>query len=162
MAFSITGAIAGLNYGWLTAIDRFIDNPFIFGVIIILLGLVFIKERKARIRFFAALLLTFFVATTLKTTLGVQMPCAIAGVDTCPTDYSLPSTHSAVAFTLMFALLDKKSFPIFLIFALFVAFSRINFGVHTFEDVCAGLPLAFISVFLVERVCERWKLCLGN
>jgi membrane-associated phospholipid phosphatase len=158
MAFSITGAITGIHYDWLTGVGHFIDNPVVFALIIISLGLLLEREKNARMRLLAALLLTFLAATALKMVFEIQRPCA-AGLDSCPTDFSLPSTHAAVAFTLMFALLEKRVFPAGLVFALFVGFTRINIGVHTFEDVAAGLPLAFISVFLVERLCERWKFC---
>ena len=159
MAFSITGTITGIHYDWLTVISGFIDNPIVFALIIISLGLLLEREKNARMRLLAALLLTFLAATALKTAFGIQRPCAVAGLDSCPSDFSLPSTHAAVAFTLLFALLEKKVFPAYLVFALFVGFTRINIGVHTFEDVAAGIPLAFISVFLVERLCKRWKFC---
>jgi len=63
----------------------------------------------------------------------------------CPLDYSLPSGHAAMAFTLMIAFIGKRPFPFFWIFALLVAYTRFYLGVHTFEDLAAALVLAPVA-----------------
>ena len=155
MDFSITASIASIHNEWLTAVSMLLDNSAVFALAIIAIALLIERERKGRVRLAATLILTFILASALKNTLAVSRPCATGG-EFCPSSFSLPSMHASIAFALLFAFLDKKIFPLYLLFALFVAFTRLTLGVHTFEDVAAALPVAFISFYLSDEAARRW------
>jgi membrane-associated phospholipid phosphatase len=55
----------------------------------------------------------------------------------------------------MTGFLNKKSYPLFLLFALFVSFTRMNLGVHVFEDIAGALPVALISYYLIDIAWKR-------
>jgi membrane-associated phospholipid phosphatase len=136
--FSISQSAQLVQNEWISTIGLLLNNPFIFGAIIIILGLYFERQRERRIRLAAALVFTFIIVSLTKDILAVDRPCVEAAMDFCPSSFSLPSMHAAVSFTLAFAFLDKRIFPAFFIFSLFVA-------------LAAALPLAFMSVFLVRQ-----------
>lgn len=156
LGLSITGAAYGFNNEWLSAAGLLLDNQFFFIALIAGIGLFLERSNQQRIRIAAALFITFLSVLALKYALAVDRPCIGNNIPSCPSGYSLPSMHAAIAFTLMFAFLDKKAFPALMALALFVSFTRLNLGVHTFEDVAAALPIAFMSVFLVTAI-SRWK-----
>ena len=60
--------------------------------------------------------------------------------------------HAVVAFALMFCFLNRKSFPFFLVFALFVSFTRLNLGVHVFGDIIGAIPVALFAYYAIEVV----------
>jgi undecaprenyl-diphosphatase len=154
--FSISKTAAAFQHEWLTAIGTFLHDPLFFVAIIILIGYFLEQKKDARIRLASSLLLTFILVTSIKLILAAPRPC-VPGVGICPFSYSLPSMHAAVSFTLMFAALRKQAFPAILLFALFVSFTRLNLGVHNFEDIAAALPVAFISFFLINNLWSRWN-----
>lgn len=156
LEFSISKTAQSIQHEWLTALGVILDNPIIFSIIVIAIGLLFERQKDGRLRLAASLLLTFMLAIALKSMLAVERPC-VSGVGLCPTSYSLPSLHTAISFTLMFAFLRKPIFPWIMLLAIFVAFTRLNLGVHTFEDVAAALPIAFISFFLISNLWRRWS-----
>jgi len=55
----------------------------------------------------------------------------------------------------MTAFIRKKLFPAYLLFALFVSFTRINLGVHLFWDIAAALPVALISYYITLIVVDN-------
>ena len=155
--FSISKSAASIHHEWLTTIGLLLNEPVIFLVIIIGLGLFFERRHDERVRLGVALLISFILVSAIKSTLAVERPCIAIPGAVCPIGFSLPSMHGAVSFTLMFAFLKRREFPFLLVFALFVAFTRLNLGVHTFEDVAAALPIAYMSFFLAENIWRRWK-----
>ncbi|MBE5931967.1 MAG: phosphatase PAP2 family protein [Lachnospiraceae bacterium] len=78
-------------------------------------------------------------------------------------DFSFPSGHSAHAFAVGVVLLvmlpRKFGVPIFII-SILMAYSRLYIGVHYPTDVIAGVLLgtiiAFISMFIVNKICDKW------
>ncbi|VVC04350.1 Undecaprenyl-diphosphatase [Candidatus Bilamarchaeum dharawalense] len=136
----------------LTALDLFFDNVFIYAGLILLLVFLAEKREEKRRKLIVSLILTFILATIIKVVLAHQRPCF--GQLDCPEDYSFPSLHAAIAFTLMTGFLNKKSFPLFLFFALVVCFTRLNLGVHIFQDIVVALPLALVSYYLTDIL---WK-----
>jgi undecaprenyl-diphosphatase len=134
-------------------ISTFIDNAWVYAAIVLVL--LFIGERRdsKRIKIMFSLALVVLVGMAVKASLAVDRPCI--GQSSCPADYSFPSMHAAVAFALMIAFLDKKSFIFYLLFALFVSFSRMNLGFHTFRDVCGGLVIALVAYYITDRIWER-------
>ena len=152
---SISRFIASINNDWLTGAGMLLNDSFIFGALVISIGLFFERELKDRLRLAGALVITIVLVSVLKMVLAIERPCAHDGSLLCPLGYSLPSLHAAIAFTLMFAFLGKRTFPLVFAFAIFVAFTRLNLGVHNFEDVAAALPVAFIAFYLSDNISRK-------
>ncbi len=141
---SVTEAIQGLDIGILKSIGWLINNEIIFGLLILGLVARFENRKKTII----ALILGFLVGFAIKEMAELNRPCF--GEENCPADYSFPSHHAIFAFTLAVARLKKNDFIYYLLFAIFVAFTRINIGVHTFYDIEGALPIAIISYYAVS------------
>jgi len=130
---------------------QILDNPYSFFAII---GIaIFLSEPRweKRGKIVLALLIAGGMALLAKNLIMEPRPCI--GGDSliqCPLDYSLPSGHAAIAFTLLIAFIGKRSFPFYWIFALLVAYTRFYLGVHTFEDLAAALVLAPIAYQLAD------------
>ena len=141
---------------------QFLDNPYSFFAII---GIaVFLTEPRweKRGKIVLALLIAGGMALLAKNLIMEPRPCIDGdSLIQCPLDYSLPSGHAAIAFTLLIAFIGKRSFPLYWIFALLVAYSRFYLGVHTFEDLAAALVLAPIAYQLADitwgALVERGK-----
>ena len=142
----ITRGALSVDSPLLQEIGMLMQNPFIYAALV--LGVLFLGERRQRkqIKILLSLALTLMLVTGIKNFMEVERPC-VEG-DWCPTDYSFPSMHAAIAFTLMTAFLNKKSYIGYLFFALFVSFTRLNIGVHTFYDIAGALPIALLSYYL--------------
>lgn len=108
-----------------------------------------------------AIVVALLLGFSFKAFLQEPRPCIAApGKISCPQDFSLPSLHALLAFTLAIVFLGERSFPIYFLFALFVAFSRVYLGVHTGMQVAAGLALAFFACVLAEIIFKRQKWAL--
>lgn len=154
----ITAYIAGLDNSLLTAVSVFIDNELAFGALMLLV--LFAGERRPeKIKKIAiALLLAFVISYTAKGMFKIERPCLGAAEQKIPCNdsYSFPSTHTAAAFTLALAFLNKRSYPAYLLFAIFVAFTRIYLLAHTFVDVSGGIIVAGVSYYLVDLKNGNW------
>jgi len=132
---------------------QILDSPYSFFAII---GIaIFLSEPRweKRGKIVLALLIAGGMALLAKNLIMEPRPCI--GGDSliqCPLDYSLPSGHAAIAFTLLIAFIGKRSFPFYWIFALLVAYTRFYLGVHTFEDLAAALVLAPIAYQLADII----------
>ncbi len=75
-------------------------------------------------------------------------------------DGSFPSAHTFLSFAMAFVIYfyNKKLGVILLILAALVSISRIYVGVHYPLDVLGGIILAWLSVYLVNKV--NWKKLL--
>ena len=119
------------------------------------------REQRMLPYLFCALALALILGFAFKTFLQEPRPCiAVPGKIPCPLDFSLPSLHALLAFTLVVVSLGNRSFPFYLLFALFVAFSRVYLGVHTISQVAAGLALAFFACVLCELLwkAKKWEV----
>ena len=149
--------ISSLEHPAFTAISLLIHNDIIFMLLLVFLALLFERRTEKIKRIFLALFLGFIIASSLKHFIHSPRPCMIsAGAETwhpskipCPEGYSFPSMHATLAFILMLAFINKPPYPVFWFFAVFVAFSRIYLGVHSLEDIGAGLVLSPIVYFIV-------------
>ncbi len=149
---SITEFVQSVDIELIKTIGMFLNDSIIYGIV--LLALVFLgeKEGKKRWKVILAILIAVVAGLVIKELMAFDRPCI--GEDWCPQDYSFPSTHAVAAFALMTAFIRKKLFPAYLIFALFVSFTRINLGVHLFWDIAAALPVALISYYITLIVID--------
>lgn len=109
------------------------------------------KEQRRLPFLLAALAIAFALGLFFKPFLGEMRPCVfVPGKIPCPLDNSLPSMHALLAFTLAIVAIGGRSFPVYLVYSLFIAFSRVYLGVHTISEVAAGLSLAFFACVLAE------------
>jgi len=132
----------------LRALGLLLDNAIVYGLLV--LGLLMLGEGrdKKRMKILLAIALSAVLGICLKFALAHERPCA--GQEWCPWDYSFPSLHAAIAFTLMIGFVNKRSYPAYLLFALFVSFTRLNLGVHNFMDIAGALPLGLLSYYAVH------------
>jgi membrane-associated phospholipid phosphatase len=147
---SITAIAHGIDNPLLQLIGMALDSSAIYGILV--LALIIIGENRdgKRKKIIASLAVALVLATALKYLMAHERPCA--GEQWCPEDYSFPSLHATVAFALMIGFLNKGSFPYYLAFALFVSFTRLNLGVHTFLDIAGALPIALIAYYLTDII----------
>ncbi|MDD5339676.1 MAG: phosphatase PAP2 family protein [Candidatus ainarchaeum sp.] len=137
------------------AVGEIIANEFIYVGIIIALTVLGESRNEKRLKILVTFVAVMVVCAAIKQGLAYPRPCA--GEDWCPTDYAFPSMHAAAAFTLMIAFLDSGAYPLYLLFALFVSFTRLNLGVHAFADVAAALPIAAIGYYAVDMAWNAGK-----
>jgi len=161
---AITAFALSIDNPAIKMLGMLLDNSFIYAGL--LLGLILGGEQREgkRMKIILSIVLAFLMAITIKYAMARERPCTLE--DWCPQDYSFPSIHAAVAFTLMTAFVNKKSYILYLFFALFVSFTRLNLGVHIFQDVAAALPIALMSYYVMDitwkTAVERKKYAKGN
>ena len=145
---AITAAALSVDSPLLRAAGLLLDNSLLFAGVLLLLLIVGEERPGKRRKIIISVLLSIIAAYAIKAAIAKERPCA--GEEWCPSDYSFPSIHAAAAFALMCPFLNKKSFPAYLLFALFTSFTRLNLGVHTFVDVAAALPIALVCYYAVD------------
>jgi len=134
----------------LKAVGLLIDNAYFYAALIVALVLLGENRNDRRLRILATLVVVIVLGAAIKETLAHPRPCA--GVSGCPADYSFPSLHASAAFALMIAFLNRKAYPLYLLFALFISFTRLNTGVHVFADIAGGLAVALVGYYAVDLV----------
>ncbi len=157
---AITALALSVDNPILKAIGLIIDNEFFYATLIAALVLVGENRNEKRLKILTTLVAVVVLGAAIKAALAHPRPCA--GESWCPTDYSFPSMHAAVAFALMIAFLNKRAYPLYLLFALFVSFTRLNLGVHIFLDIAAALPIALIGYYAVDLAWQRGKRRRGH
>jgi membrane-associated phospholipid phosphatase len=143
---SITQMVQSVDIGLVKDIGMALNNPFIYCALIIILVVAGERRKEKTVKIFFSLLLAALLAVAAKEAFSHSRPCV--GEEWCPEGYSFPSIHTAIAFALMAAFIRRKEYPAYLLFALFVAFSRINIGVHVFQDIVAALPIALVAYYI--------------
>lgn len=147
----ITVVINSLNNEVVTGISALLDNYLIFSIILLLIIFLFEKRDKKRGKLLLAVLLAFLIGATIKSATEIPRPCEeLNSKIECKTSYSFPSLHAITAFTLAIGFLNKKEYPLILLFALFVAFSRIYLGMHAFTDIAGSLVLSPMIYGIVD------------
>ncbi len=151
--------IGSLHYDIITFISLIISNEVSFGLLLFFLTLVAERRPEKLKKVIIVLACAFLISTLFKLVFQVERPCVAVSSDKiiCPTSYSFPSTHAALAFVLPLAFLNKRSYPFYLLFALFVGFSRIYLSVHSVVDVAAGLVVAAVSYYAVDLLKANLK-----
>lgn len=71
-------------------------------------------------------------------------------------DYSFPSAHSAISFTILGFLFEEENWlkNIWIILAVIISFSRIYFSYHYFSDVIFGALMGFIIGLFCFRMSK--------
>ncbi|MBI5227945.1 phosphatase PAP2 family protein [Candidatus Micrarchaeota archaeon] len=151
---AITLLIQSVSLPYLNQINMLLDLDYIY--VLLVLGLIALGERRndKRAKILTSIVLAIIVGFAIKHIIAEPRPCI--GKEFCPKDYSFPSLHATIAFALMTGFLNKKNYAWYLLFAIFVGFSRINFGVHTFIDVAGALPIALISYYVVDILWSKF------
>lgn len=145
---AITSLALSVDNQVIRSAGELLANDLAYGALVLVLVFAGEARNDKRLKTLLSLALVLLLCTAVKQLTAHPRPCA--GLDWCPVDYSFPSLHAAVAFALAIAFLGKRSYPLYLLFALFVSFTRLNLGVHVFMDVAAALPLAMLSCYAVS------------
>ena len=144
-----------------------LGNPATMGILCIGITILFICSKRTRYFGTTALLalsLNLLISNgILKEWIARPRPFIthpeIIPLIQLPTDYSLPSGHSAFSFTIAFVvyriLPEKYGIPVLLLAAC-IAFSRLYLGVHYPSDVLSGILIgcfvAEASVRFIRRI----------
>jgi len=134
--------------------------PFAIITALLILALTLIYKEEKRLPFLAcAVVIALLLGYGFKVFLQVERPCVQApGKVECPSDFSLPSLHALLAFTICTVAVGGRSFPFYLLYAVFISFSRVYLGVHTIPQVMAGLALAFFACVFTEMLWRAMKI----
>ncbi|MBW6451323.1 MAG: phosphatase PAP2 family protein [DPANN group archaeon] len=116
------------------------------------------KKDKSVIPLIVAILLTVSVVTIIKTVVAEPRPCDVLlelYPDGCTdTGYSFPSRHTAIVFSVLpFFVGNVFYFIVYGLYALFVALTRVYFGLHYPTDIIAGM----IFGYLIGYFCIKHK-----
>ncbi|MFA5050331.1 MAG: phosphatase PAP2 family protein [Candidatus Micrarchaeia archaeon] len=154
----VSVSISGLNNEYLTLISSLIDNLIIFSLIVLFIIFYFEKNENKRKKLFIAVILAFLIGTMVKEIYQIERPCiALDSKIKCSLGYSFPSIHSIVMFTLALGFLDDKKYILIIVLGVFVAFTRIYLGIHTFFDVAGALVLSTIVYGIVDYYWRKRK-----
>lgn len=152
---AITAFALSLDNPAIKSLGMLVDNAFAYAGLLLALMLLGEKRKDKRLKIVLSLAIAFLLTVAIKYAMARERPCTLE--DWCPQDYSFPSIHAALAFTLMVAFINKRSYAFYLLFALFVSFTRLNLGVHIFQDIAAALPIALISYYLTDIAWKNRK-----
>ncbi len=132
---------------------------FAFSAMLVIAASFIFREQKMLPFLISAVAIAFLLGFSFKSFLQEARPCASAPSKIpCPTDYALPSMHALLAFTIAIIAIGTRSFPVYILYAVFIAFSRVYLGVHTITEVAAGLSLAFFACVLAELIFRMARL----
>lgn len=152
---SVTQIAQSVDIGPVREIGLLLSDPLIYGALLIILVIAVERKKEKMMKIMFSLALATLLGMAAKEAFSYERPCA--GEEWCPGGYSFPSTHAVTAFTLMAAFIRRKEYPLYLLFALFVGFSRMNIGVHLFQDIVAALPIALVAYYITWVVVEDEK-----
>ncbi|MFH1750886.1 MAG: phosphatase PAP2 family protein [Candidatus Micrarchaeota archaeon] len=120
-------------------------------IILAFLALAFSKHRRVLI---VSFLVVILLTATLKTFYQEDRPCKLFPALVDCNDYGFPSGHTITSILLPAATLGSWAMFMFLPLAFLIAFSRIYVGVHTLNQVVAGVSLGLFVYFALERLHE--------
>ena len=132
----------------------FITNlTFVLIFFIAVPSLFFYKNRKDLFSLWTAVILSFIISFILKIVVSRQRPEeAIVGNFLGLNDYSFPSTHSMLVFSVLPIMIQKtRHGKIYLLMAALVAFSRVYLNVHYLSDIVFGAILGYCIGFLILK-----------
>ena len=150
----ITRFIASQNIWFFTLFSVFVDY-YVFLALPLSLIVFYKKLGRRRVASLVlSLLLLYLAVPYLKVTFGRSRPCDEYLKTACPTDYSFPSGHAAVAFAFAFLSLGTVAFPFYYISAFLIALSRVYMGVHFLNDIVGGMVVGIFSYLVSEKVID--------
>jgi len=152
---SITEISQSLDFEILKTVGWLLNDAIIYGLVLIALLFVGEKRRKKRTLIIVSIVFAVLAGIAIKNWMEIERPCI--GEDWCPDSYSFPSTHAVAAFALMAGFIRSRNYPYYVLFAVFVAFTRLNLGVHYFQDIAAALPIALVSYYVTRNVMKDEK-----
>ncbi len=153
-----------MAYDLVLALSKALDSDFIYALVLLsflALGLLKLKNRKLLL---LAFLLTGLVGLTLKPLAAQPRPCNAGGASLvpCPTDYGLPSMHASSAAVFAIASLGSGLFFFYFPAAVFIAYSRLYLGVHSLDQVAAGVALAIAMHALSLGLLNAYEKLKGK
>lgn len=146
-----------LELAVLDAVAHFLNNqPYVaFGVLTLLCLAVFKNNRRVLI---LALLMSTLLTPLIKDYYAVARPCH--GSSECPDTFGFPSQHATMASAFATSSWGQWVNLILIPLAVFIGWTRLYLGVHTFVQVSAGMALGFLfahlSQVIVAAVDKRW------
>ncbi len=147
--------ISGFVYSAALSFSTLINSDLAYFLLTILLAYLFTMRagRQKQIHLAVALLAAFALAILFKQILAVPRPCQLGlpSLISCPSDFSMPSIHAAVAFALAISLIGRRSFWPAIIWAILVSCSRLFLGLHTPADIFGAMAVAVLAVALADR-----------
>jgi len=152
----ITQLAFSINNQLLTDISLLINNELIFIGILAIAVLLGERRFPKIMKIISVIVFAVIIGICLKSILIIERPCAELDLVHCPEDPSFPSLHALAAFSLMIAFLNKRSFVLYMFFAIFIAFTRLVLAVHGFTDIAASLAVAMIVYYIVDRIWVRY------
>ncbi len=152
---------------WLIGISLLLENHY-YPILILLtfIALAFSKYRRSLI---VSLILVILLVGGLKGAFQEARPCSQGGTLTDCNDFELPvnaygfpSGHSSTSILLAAATLGTYAFVFFLPLAFLVSFTRIVIGVHSLNQIVAGMALALAVFFIFQKAHLRQRKDLKN
>ncbi|MFA5381583.1 MAG: phosphatase PAP2 family protein [Candidatus Micrarchaeia archaeon] len=145
----------------LTTVSIFFDNDIVLiGFLFLLLFITSVLFKKQKTKLKKVILATFIgvlFVIAAKEIITEDRICIIEQSKiACPDSYAFPSGHSTMVLIFAIILLGEPSFFIFLLFALFIMYSRLYLGVHTPLDILGAIPFAFVSCALSDLIFKRF------
>lgn len=135
----------------------------LIGIVVTIGLLLFKKTRRLGMMMLVAILVNALLCNVILKPL-VQRPRpftmnpSISLLINAPTDYSFPSGHTSIAFTMVSVLAwrgEKRWTWLAFVIASLIAFSRMYLYVHYPTDILAGILVGLISGWIGTRVIER-------
>ncbi len=123
-------------------------------IVLTFLALAFSRHRRILI---LSMLVIVLLSPTLKTFYMEDRPCKEMPALVDCNDYGFPSGHALTSILLPAATLGSYAFFAFLPLAFTIAFSRIFIGVHTINQVVAGISLGLFVFFVLARLHEHMR-----
>jgi len=141
----------------------------VFVVLVIISGLFLYEEKKSKfipilfISFFTGIVISYLLKFMIMRTRPeglLYFTLSLIGLNFKFPDYSFPSTHSVMAFSVL-PVLDKefrklKFFWIF--FSVMIALSRIYLNQHYLSDVVAGIIIGYVTGHYILKLGEKHEL----
>lgn len=137
------------------------NSVIVWGVLLLILILLAEKKHKKFIVYlFSGTIATFLlVELGLKNLYGRVRPLTLNETlfSVCPTGFSFPSGHAAVAFAaaFVFSHFDEKRSLIYYIIAFLISLSRIYLGCHYLVDIMAGAIVGVITAKIITSLLNK-------
>jgi len=157
MDYTISIALLKLRNSFGIALSKIITNAFVLLAIAILM--ILLQKTKLK-KFFSAIAIsaTLIISEALK--FIIKRPRPPTAITTKVT-YSMPSSHAAVAFSLvpLAFKINKKCGTAMLITAIAIAFSRLYQGMHYLSDVVVGaligMAISYLTLYLERKLRSK-------